>query len=179
MLFKKKKKSRVYKYYRLTPAGKKRRAQKIDYAIFILLIMLGCFGISLAKKWGEVNKGTSDEYGQTPIRIQILNASGNPQLAQISTEKLSSMTHGPLSFEIVEKGNYGAFKLPQSMIVYLKEEEEELAHLAADWLGINRDNVLFQKVENNYLDIQMKLIVGRDFKFLPAQPSGEEVAQTE
>jgi len=171
MLFKKKKKSRVYRFYRPAPA-KKRGAKKIDYAIFILVIMLGCFGISLAKKWGEVNKLSSDEYAEAQVRIQILNASGNPYLAESTAKKLSSMTHAPIKFEVVEKGNYGAFKLPQSMLVYLKPEEEELANLAADWLGINRDNVLFQKVENNYLDIQMKLIVGRDFKYL-------EVAQAE
>lgn len=172
MLFKKKKKSRVYRFYRPTPKGKSGGAKKIDYAIFILVIMLGCFGISLAKKWGEVNKLSSDEYEEAQIRIQILNASGDPYLAESTAKKLSSMTHAPIKFEVVEKGNYGAFKLPQSMLVYLKPEEEELANLTADWLGINRDNVLFQKVENNYLDIQMKLIVGRDFKFL-------EVAQAE
>lgn len=171
MLFKKKKKSRVYRFYRPTPA-KKSGAKKIDYAIFVLVIMLGCFGISLAKKWGEINKVSFDEYEEAQIRIQILNASGNPYLAESSAKKLSSMTQAPIKFEVVEKGNYGAFKLPQSLLVYLKPEEEELANLAADWLGINRENVLFQKVENNYLDIQMKLIVGRDFKFL-------EVAQAE
>jgi len=172
MLFKKKRKSRVYRFYRPAPKGKSGGAKKIDYAIFILVMMLGCFGISLAKKWGEVNKVSSDEYEEVLVRVQILNASGNPYMAESTAKKLSSMTHSPIKFEVVEKGDYGAFKLPQSMIVYLKSEEEELACLAADWLGINRDNVLFQKVENNYLDIQMKLIVGRDFKFL-------EVAQAQ
>ncbi len=171
MVFKKKKKSRVYRFYRPTPPQKS-GAKKIDYAIFILILMLGCFGISLAKKWGEEKKGSSDIYEQATVRIQILNASGNPYMAETSAKQLLSMIDSPLKFEVVEKGNYGAFKLPQSMIVYLKLEEEELAYLVGDWLGINRDNVLFQKVEDNYLDIQMKLIVGRDFQFL-------EVAQAE
>ncbi len=170
-MFKKKKKSRVYRFYRPTPP-KKSGAKKIDYAIFILILMLGCFGISLAKKWGEEKKGSSDIYEQANVRVQILNASGNPYMAETSAQKLVSISGSPITFEVVEKGNYGAFKLPQSMIVYLKEEEEELACQVADFLGINRDNVLYQKVEDNYLDIQMKLIVGRDFKFL-------EVAQAE
>ena len=171
MLLKKKKKSRVYRFYRPTPP-KKGGAKKIDYAIFILIIMLGCFGISLAKKWGEEKKGSPDIYEEATVRIQILNASGNPYMAETSAKKLLSMTYSPIQYDIVEKGNYGAFKLPQSMLVFLKEAEEDLAYRVAASLGIKRENVLFQKVEDNYLDIQMKLIVGRDFKFL-------EVAQAE
>lgn len=136
----------------------------IVFVAFLILI----YGFSFFKKISQSEatlRSTHDEE-LVSVRIQILNGSQKEGLAQSLADRLRKLRVGNIIYDVIQIGNIEYSKAEQSFILDRTAEEEanpsEIALLTAQALGIDKENVLCKKLENNYQEIALTIVVSND-----------------
>jgi hypothetical protein len=170
-MFRKKKKRKFGKFYKRKE--KKQKSSKfLELFIVFLTFLLLIYGFSFFKKISQGETTVRLTQGEEPIfvRTQILNWSQKEGLAQRLADKLREMRVGNIIYNIVQVGNLEHSKAEQSFIMDRTTEEEanpsEIALLTAFALGIDKENVICKKLENNYQEIELTLVIGKDHQRL-------------
>ncbi len=77
-------------------------------------------------------------------------------------DRLISREWGGLVFDVLEVGDFGDSAVAHTLVLDRKGESK-IPYEVADVLGIKRDNVLFKKLEDNYLDLDVSIVLGTDY----------------
>jgi hypothetical protein len=161
------KKSKAHRFYR---RKEKRRSSKLlEVSIVFLTILLLIYAFSFFKKISQSETIPKPTQSRESIfvRTQILNGSQKEGLAQKLADRLRELKVDNIIYDIIQTGNFEYLKPKQSFILDRAGDEEkgnpsEIALLTAQALGINKENVLCKKLENNYQDIALTIVIGRD-----------------
>ena len=162
MFFKKKSKLKN-RFYKTSPA--KYRLNKWDYFLVGLTLMVGLFIASAAQRWGADPVAESSTQPPLPEvkRVQILNACGVKNIAERVSDKITS--HNPTDFyyfDVVDKANFPDFNVEESFVAYALDEQQAAAADLAHLLGLPKSRIVQQDFGENFLEIDLKVIVGLD-----------------
>jgi hypothetical protein len=103
------------------------------------------------------------------IRLQILNGCGVPGAAQDVAEFLLTQESEEIIFDVIDVGNFTDTNISRSLI-WDRVGDKITALEVAQLLGIKKDDVSYHLLKNNYLDIKVTLILGRDYqKIIPGE----------
>jgi hypothetical protein len=180
------KRKRTHKFYR----GRKRKSgfwtrlgSKLLWGcIAFLSVLLLAYAFSFYQR---LNQPEAKEKGkQILVRVQIVNGcpgaalSTGEDLAQKLARKLSQLQVDNLVYEIddLQKPELGSAELGdsearESLVIDRvgsqgKDSPSEAALLTARALGISPRNVVYKKLENNYRDVSLTILIGKDYKTL-------------
>lgn len=151
----KKKQARFYKR-----KEKKKSSKFKDWLIFFLSFILVIYALSLVRHL-TLNKAQGTEE-PIYIRIQVLNGCGENRLAEKIRDELISRKWGNLIFDVIDVDNFKDSNISHTLILDRKRKEG-IAYQVADILGIKKGNVLLKRLEDNYLDIDIALVLGADY----------------
>jgi len=138
---------------------KKARSFK-DWLIIFLTFVLVVYALSFFRHL-TLNKAQGTEE-PIYIRVQILNGCGKDGVANKIRERLISKSWGDFVFDAVEVNDFGDSTVSHTLILDRKGQDR-IAYQVADVLGIKKENVLTKKLEDNYLDIDLALVLGADY----------------
>lgn len=97
------------------------------------------------------------------IRLQILNGCGVPGAAQDVAEFLLTQEAEEIIFDVIDVGNFTDTDVSRSLI-WDRIGEETTALKVAHLIGIEKEDVSYHLLKNNYLDIKVTLILGSDYQ---------------
>jgi hypothetical protein len=169
------KKSKAHRFYR--KREKKRSSKFLEVSIILLTILLLIYAFSFFKKVSQSETSLKPAQGKESIfvRTQILNGSQKEGLADSLARRLRGLRVANIVYDVVETGNFEYLKPEQSFILDRAVDEEkvnlktqtpcpsEIALLTAQVLGIDKENVLCKKLENNYQEIELTIVIGNDY----------------
>jgi hypothetical protein len=165
-MLRKSKKRKVHRFYKREKKQKSSKLLEISIVFVAFLILI--YGFSFFKKISQSEatlRSTHDEE-LVSVRIQILNGSQKEGLAQSLADRLRKLRVGNIIYDVIQIGNIEYSKAEQSFILDRTAEEEanpsEIALLTAQALGIDKENVLCKKLENNYQEIALTIVVSND-----------------
>jgi len=160
-MFKRKGKVKSYRFYQKR-SKKKRGSRFLDLGIALLGLLTILFVLSSVKRLTQTQAEGS--LRTTPLRVQILNASGqrlNPEIIKLIEEKDLS----PYYLKVVEQKDFSDSLIKESLLLD-RIGERKLSRQVAEKLGLKRENILLEKLEGNYLNISYTLILGQDYRKL-------------
>ncbi len=160
-MFKRKGKVKSYRFYQKR-SKKKRGSRFLDLGIALLGVLTILFVLSSIKRLTQTQAEGS--LRTTPLRVQILNASGqklNPEIIKLIEEK----DLNPYFLVVVEQKDFSDSLVKESLLLD-RMGEKMISRQVAEKLGLKRENILIEKLEGNYLNINYTLILGQDFQKL-------------
>jgi hypothetical protein len=160
-MFKRKGKVKSYRFYQKR-SKKKRGSRFLDLGITLLGVLTILFVLSSIKRLTQTQAEGS--LRTTPLRVQILNASGQklkPEIIKLIEEKDLS----PYFLVVVEQKDFSDSLVKESLLLD-RMGEKMISRQVAEKLGLKRENILLEKSEGNYLDINYTLILGQDYQKL-------------
>jgi len=133
----------------------------------LLVVLFGAvmiYAYSFAKKitWG------ADNEAQGPVmmvRVQVLNGCGIKGAAGEVADFLKRTPDPTYQFDVVDEGNFATFDVTETLVLD-RGEAREAARIVAERLGVDSDHVLSQPLTENVLDIDVSILLGKDFTVL-------------
>ena len=149
----------------------------MEVSIIFLTILLLIYAFSFFKKVSQSETSLKPAQGKESIfvRTQILNGSQREGLADSLARRLKGLRVDNIIYDVIETGNFEYLKPEQSFILDRAVDEEkanlktqtpcpsEIAFQTAQALGIDKENVLCKKLENNYQEIELTIVIGNDY----------------
>jgi hypothetical protein len=163
MFFNKKSKKQKNRFYKTSPS--RYRLSKWDYLLVGLTFVVGLFIVSVAQRWGADPVAESSHQPALPeiLRVQILNACGVKNVGDKVTAKIQSKNPTDFYyFDLVDKANFNTFDIQETFVVYQAGEQEAAAAELCRVLGLPFNRIVQQDFGENFLEIDLKVIVGRD-----------------
>jgi hypothetical protein len=157
-MFKRKKTAKSYRFYR-KKSKKKKSFKFLDIGIAFLGILTILFVLSSLKRLTQTQAEGNSRV--TPLRIQVLNASGSKLEPEV-IEQLKKKSVGAYYLTIVELKDLNDSPIKETLLLDRKKDRK-LARLVGEKLGVKRDNIESQELEDNYLDLNYTLILGQDY----------------
>lgn len=154
-------KNKTRKFYRKGKTQKKSSSKSLSFFIFILALVVLVYTFSFVKRLSQTEAVGSPE--PQLIRVQILNGCGASGAAQDVAEFLLSQKFEGIIFDVIDVGNFTDDNISQTLI-WDRIGDESTPQKVARLLGIEKDNVSYHLLKNNYLDIKVTLILGSDYQ---------------
>jgi hypothetical protein len=170
-MLRKNKKRKVHRFYR---KKKKQKSSKfLEASIILVALLILIYGFSSFKKISQSEETADPNQDEDLIfvRTQILNGCQKEGLARRLAEGLEGLRVSNIVYDVIETGNFEYSKAEQSFILDRTAEEKEaspskIALLTAQALGIDKENVLCKELKNNYQEIELTIVIGRDHERL-------------
>lgn len=131
----------------------------------LVLIYAASFAIRITHGFSK----TIDSPDYT-VRLQILNGCGADGAANRVARALDGLIHLPLETKIVDVDNFDSYTVEKSFII-ARESDLTAAELLAEQLGLDKDDIIYEAIENNYRSITATLVLGSNFDKALLQPS--------
>jgi hypothetical protein len=160
-MFRRKKTEKSYRFYR-KKSKRKKSFKFLDLGIAILGLLTVLFVLSSVRRLTQTQAEGS--LRTTPLRLQVLNASGSkldPEVMKL----LNDIDIGTYYLLVVEQKDFSDSPYKETLLLDRKGEKR-IAKQLGEKLGLKRENVLSQKLEDNYLNISFTLILGQDYQKL-------------
>ena len=160
----------MLKRYRLRFARKRPPTAMWEALLVILLGAVMIYAYSFAKK---ITYGSEAEVSgpATSIRIQVLNGCGIPGAASGATEFLRQHSDHSFYYDVIDQANFATFDVSETLVLDRGETIDQ-AKSVASILGVSSDRVLRQPLPDNVLDIDVTIVLGRDYDQLNLVRSG-------
>jgi LytR cell envelope-related transcriptional attenuator len=162
MLRKNKKKLPAHKKYRQRIINSK-RGRLFDLAlIFVSLsvvVLLSSTAIRFVR--GE-SKTLPPEL--TILRTQITNGCGVDGIASRFAEWVKKQNDDILKYDIIDISNYDNSAIPNTMVLVRNPLAWPKANMIAQRLGIDKENIVRSDLKDNFLALDITIVVGNDYK---------------
>ena len=97
------------------------------------------------------------------IRLEVLNGCGEPGAAQKVRDFLLTQEFKGINFDVINVGNFKDHKVAETLI-WDRTGSMDNTWKTAQLLGIKKDNVSYNFLQKNYLDVEISLILGKDYQ---------------
>lgn len=133
-----------------------------------LLIIL--FGAVLIYAYSFAKKITYGADAEMPgpamsIRVQVLNGCGIKGAAGQLSEFLRKNGDHAFQYDVVDEGNFATFDVSETLILDRGDASEAVRSIGT-MLGVTAERLLRQPLPENILDIDVTVVLGRDFSTL-------------
>lgn len=167
MRLKKKKVPRSKKYRLRTKLPK---SKYIDLALIslsvVVVVLLSSTTIRLVR--GET-KSLPQEI--TILRTQIANGCGVDGAASKFSGWVDNYSDEMLKFDIIDVGNFKNSAIPETMVLIRDPLALEKKSAMAQRLGISEDNIVLNEMDDNYLALDVTIVIGKDFEKFKTGPN--------
>ncbi len=135
----------------------------LNYLIGVLSLVVLVFASSTILKVlsGETSSLPVERYY---LRVQVLNGCGVPKAAATMASIIRAAGIPNADFDVIDEDNFETFEVSATMIIVRDERATSDALRLADILGIITENVVTQHLDDNYLDLDLTIILGKDFE---------------
>ncbi len=99
---------------------------------------------------------------RTYLRVQVLNGCGIPKAASRTADFIRASSVEGAEFDVIEIENFESYDVTETMLIVRDERAVEYARSLASELGANPDNVVLKPLKDNYMSIDITVVVGRD-----------------
>ncbi|NIP41611.1 MAG: LytR C-terminal domain-containing protein [candidate division Zixibacteria bacterium] len=168
MLRKKKKQIPRHKKYRQRIAPK-RKGRLFDITLIALsalvLILLGSTAIRLAT---GVTKEIKQEL--TILRVQIANGSGINGAAGKMADWVKKQSSETLKYDVIDITNFEGPPIPQTIVLVRDSMALSKTDMISQQLGIPKSNISMSEIENNFLALDITIVVGKDYEKYESHP---------
>ena len=168
---KRRKKIPRHKAYQLRIASKKTR--RLDYLIGLLSLVVLIF-LSSAVLKVMTGETTSLPPDKAWVRVQVLNGCGIHKAAAKTAKLIREAGVPGVEYDVIDEDNFESYDVSETMIIARDESDLEYARLLASALGIKPDNVVSQELKDNYLSIDLTIVVGKDFQEFAVDSEGDQ-----
>ena len=131
----------------------------------LIVVLLGCVMIytySFAKKIGFAETISESSSGPAQlVRVQVLNGCGLPGVAGRIADELRTAGNAHFEFDVVEHTNFATFDVEETLVLD-RGTSPEAALEVASLYGLPRDRVVRQPLNDNILDIEVSILLGKD-----------------
>lgn len=158
-MFKRKKTAKSHRFYRKR-SKRKKSFNLLDLGIAFFGVLTILFVLSSVRRLTQTQAEGSLRI--TPLRLQVLNATGSELDTEVM-KLLEEMNLGKYYFEVVEQENFSDSPIKETLLLD-RGGEKKLTRLVGEKLGLKRENIISQELENNYLNISYTLILGQDYQ---------------
>jgi len=95
-------------------------------------------------------------------------------MAERLAERLKGLKVDNIIYDVIETGNFEYSKADTTIKSFIldragdegKANPSEIALQTAQALGISKENVISKKLENNYQEIELTIVIGNDYQRL-------------
>lgn len=138
-------------------------SRSLNYLIGLLSIIVLVFASSTVLKImsGETTSLPEETSYQ---RVQVLNGCGINKAASTVGGVVRNLDLPSVDFDVIDEDDFKSYDVLETIIIARDERSVEFAIMLADRFGINHDNVVTQYLEDNYLSLDLTIIVGKDFE---------------
>ncbi len=145
----------------------------MEASIILVAFLILIFGFSSFKKisQSEETSAPNQDEDLVFVRTQILNGCQKGGLARHLAEGLARLRVSNVFYDVIEIGNFEYSEAHQSFILDRSTDCKEagpskIALLTAQALGIDKENVLCKELKDNYQEIELTVVIGRDHQRL-------------
>jgi hypothetical protein len=110
----------------------------------------------------------------TYLRVQVLNGCGITKAASLTADYIRASKVEGAEFDVIEIDNFESYEVTETMLIVRDERAIEYADKLAAELGANPDNVVLKFLDDNYLSIDITVIVGKDAEPVANARTGTE-----
>ena len=103
------------------------------------------------------------------VRTQIANGCGESGAAADFAEFIKKQGDDNLKFDVIDVTNFSNSAMPRTMILIRDPGVAVEAERIARRLGIDPDDVVTRELEDNFLSLDITVVVGRDYDKLKSQ----------
>lgn len=163
--------------YRIKRARKKKPMRMVELGIVVLFLIIIAYAASFVV---QITKGYSQERQAVDyfINVQILNGCGQAGIAGLLTERLEKKVQKPLTVRVVDAANFDNFDVDTTFLV-ARTTDTTAIKLLARQLGLDED-IAFRELEDNYMNIGVTLVVGKDYqRLMTGQPAAPSAGNTQ
>lgn len=139
----------------------------LDLALIGMAVVVIVLIASTAMRFVRAETKSLAPVELTVLRTQISNACGTKGIANQVADVLQSLNDDALKFDVVDMNNYDNFDLPQSLVLVRDSAYLYAKPLLAARLGIQPENVYYKPLTDNFLAVQVSVVVGKDWKLKP------------
>ena len=148
----------------------------MEISIIFLALLLLVYAFSFFKKISQSEP--AQKPAQTKelifVRTQILNGCKREGMAERLAERLKGLKVDNIIYDVIETGNFEYSKADTTIKGFIldragdegKANPSEIALQTAQALGISKENVISKKLENNYQEIELTIVIGNDYQRL-------------
>jgi len=138
-------------------------SKKLNYLIGMLALVVLIFASSTVLKivQGETH---SLPVQASYLRVQVLNGCGIPKAAAGMGQIVKDLSIENVDIDVIDEDNFETFDISETMILARDERALDNAVRIGEGIGIHPDNVVVQPLDDNYLSLDMTIIVGKDFE---------------
>ena len=154
-------KKKTRKFYKKGKTQKKKGSKFLNLFIFILALVVTVYTFSFVKRLTQTEAIGSPE--PILIKLEVLNGCGVPGAAQKVRDFLLTQEFDEVNFDVINVGNFTDNKVPETLI-WDRVGNATIAGKVALLLGIKGDNVSHHFLKKNYLDVELTLILGKDYQ---------------
>jgi len=163
MLFKKRNKVPPHKKYRQRIKPHRSVGRYVDLALigltFTVVLLLGSTAIRLMR---AETKELPQEI--VVLRTQVANGCGASGVAARFADWVAGKSDEFFKFDIIDIGNFEHSAIPQTMVLVRNPRMMLKADRMAARLGIARENVVLAELEDNFLAVDVTVVIGKDYK---------------
>jgi len=147
---------------RRKPIKKKKNSRLLEMAIVAIFGLVVIYAASFAIR---ITHGFSKavENPEYQIRIQILNGCGADGAAGQVARALPEIIKMPLDITIIEVKDFDAYHVAESFLINRHNDMEPI-RILADQLNLDKHDIIYEPIENNYQSITVTLIIGDDYR---------------
>lgn len=142
--------------------SKKKNSRLLELAIVAIFALVIIYAASFAIRVTQGFTRTIDSADYI-VRLQILNGCGTDGAANKVTRTLPAFVKLPLDVKIVDVDNFNSYDVEQSFIIS-RQEDLSSAKILAHQIGLDKDNIVFEPIENNFRSITATLVIGQDYE---------------
>lgn len=155
-----------HKAYQMRIASKSTR--RLDYLIGLLSLIVLVF-VSSAVLKVMTGETTSLPPEKSYVRVQVLNGCGISKAAAKTAKVIRDAGVADVEYDVIDEDNFESYEVSETMIITRDEADTEYAQSLASALGIKPENVVSQELDDNFLGIDLTVVVGKDFESFAAE----------
>jgi hypothetical protein len=163
--------------YRIKRARKKKPMRLVELAIVVLFLIIIAYAASFVV---QITKGYSQERPTVDyfVNVQILNGCGLAGVAGLVTDEIEKRVRKPLTIRVVDAANFDNFNVDTTFLI-ARTTDTAAVKILARQMGLDED-IAYRALEDNYMNIGVTLVVGKDYKrLLTGQPAARPAGNSQ
>ena len=154
-------KKKTRKFYRKGKSQRRTGSKFLNLFILVLGLVVLVYTFSFVKRLTQTEAIGSTE--PILIKLEVFNGCGVPGVAQKVQDFLLTQEFEGINFDVINVGNYKDQQVAETLI-WDRVGNMNTAWKAAQLLGIKKGNVSYNFLKKNYLDVEISLILGKDYQ---------------
>lgn len=133
----------------------------LDYLLILVSVCVIAFIGSFALKY-SVGESSPEVKPPAYLRFQVLNGCGVSGAAASFARYIREQSTSDLVMDVLDEANFTSFDQEKTMLLVRSATPAEVGEVA-EAVGFTPDRIVNKEMDDNYLDINFTIVLGKDF----------------